>query len=305
MEKEILTEIDINNLVDILVSKLPKNKYSYIYPIPTGAYPVAVRLSERLKLPLISSFIDIIDTDQVLIVDDVIDSGETLMSLFKTYPMIEKCDVAALFQKESARVKTIYFSKTLINWVVFPWDNDQADIKNNVTRVLQYIGEDVQRDGLLDTPTRVVKSWDKLFGGYKQDPKKLMKEFDNPGYDEMVLLKDIEFYSTCEHHIQPFFGKAHIAYVPGNKVVGISKLSRLLEVYTRRLQIQERIGEQVTDFLMKEMGALGAACILEAQHFCMVARGVEKHGAVMSTSSIKGCFRNDAKARSELMSLVK
>lgn len=180
----------------------------------------------------------------------------------------------------------------------------QAYIEESIREMLEYIGEDVNREGLLETPKRIRKSWDKLYGGYDMDPKDLLKTFDKETYDQMVVLKDIEFYSTCEHHMLPFFGKAHIAYIPRKKVIGVSKLARLLEIYARRMQIQERIGEQVTTFLMKELKAKGAACVLEAQHFCMTSRGVEKKNAKMVTSSLKGAFLKEPETRQEFMSMI-
>ena len=180
----------------------------------------------------------------------------------------------------------------------------QEYIEESVREIMEYIGEDTTREGLVETPKRVRKSWDKLYGGYDMDPKELLKTFDKETYSQMVVLKDIEFYSTCEHHMLPFFGKAHIAYIPGKKVIGVSKLARLLEIYARRLQIQERIGEQITTFLMKELKAKGAACVLEAQHFCMTSRGVEKQNAKMVTSSLKGAFLKEPETRQEFFSMI-
>ena len=174
-----------------------------------------------------------------------------------------------------------------------------------VRDMLELIGDDPAREGLLETPHRVVKSWRELFAGYGKDPAAVLKTFEGGGYDQIVLLKDIEMYSTCEHHLQPFVGKAHIAYVPDKRVVGISKLARLLEVFTRRLQIQERIGEQITDALMDHLKPKGAACIIEARHFCMCARGVGKQHSMMITSSLRGIFLENQSTRSELMGLIR
>lgn len=174
-----------------------------------------------------------------------------------------------------------------------------------VSRILKFLGEDLERDGIRDTPARVIKSWEEIYGGYKVDVAKLFTVFEEKA-DEMVLLKDIEFFSNCEHHMQPFFGKAHIAYIPGDgKVVGVSKLARVLEAYSRRLQIQERIGQQVTGALMKYLSPKGAACVLEAKHFCMTCRGVNKQNSVMVTSSLEGVFKQDASTRAEFFALIK
>ena len=167
------------------------------------------------------------------------------------------------------------------------------------------IGEDPGREGLLETPRRVAKAYNELFAGYKMNPASVFKHFDADGCDQMVLLKDVEIYSTCEHHLLPFFGKAHIAYIPNKRVIGVSKLARLMDVFARRMQIQERIGEQITTALMEHLQPKGAACVIEAQHFCMKARGVGKQHSLMVTSSLKGCFLEEADTRAEFFNLIK
>lgn len=176
---------------------------------------------------------------------------------------------------------------------------------SNVAHMLIAIGEDVSREGLVNTPQRVVRSWDELYCGYKRDPKDLLTVFDAGTYDQIVLLKDCELYSMCEHHMLPFFGKVHVAYIPGEHVIGISKLARLVDIFARRLQIQERIGEQVTEALMTYLKPKGAACIIEAEHMCMRMRGVNKQNSVMTTSSLKGAFFSNSSARMELLQLIK
>lgn len=173
-----------------------------------------------------------------------------------------------------------------------------------ISMMLTALGEDVTREGLVETPRRIIKSWQELYKGYTQDPKDILTTFASDGYDQIVLLKDIELYSMCEHHMLPFIGKAHVAYIPNGRVIGISKLARLVDIYARRLQIQERIGEQVTDALMTYLQPLGAACIIEAQHTCMKMRGVQKQNSVMVTSSLKGAFRHNAETRAELLKLL-
>lgn len=176
-----------------------------------------------------------------------------------------------------------------------------------VREMLVQIGEDPTRKGLLETPDRVVRSWDELYAGYKQDPSDVFKHFDGNGIGGLVYLKDIEFYSTCEHHLQPFWGKAMIAYIPDGKVIGVSKLARLLDIFSRRLQIQERIGEQITEALMSHLQPAGAACLIEAKHLCIASRGVRKQQSSMGYSSLKGVFLEHTNAgiaaRAELMSL--
>lgn len=182
---------------------------------------------------------------------------------------------------------------------------DENIIKEFITGILAHIGEDPTRDGLKETPSRVVKSYKELFSGYHKDPKGIFTSFENDGYNSMVVLRDIEMYSFCEHHMLPFFGKAHIAYIPDKgKIVGISKLARLLDIFARRLQVQERIGEQVTNSLMEHLKPKGAACVIEAKHMCMCMRGVGKQNSVMVTSSVKGEFMNDPAVRQEFMDLI-
>lgn len=175
-----------------------------------------------------------------------------------------------------------------------------------VRQLIQCIGDDPEREGLKDTPKRVVRSWATLFGGYLIDPKEaLSTTFTDVKCDEMVVLRNIEFYSTCEHHMLPFFGVAHIGYIPDKCVVGISKLARLLEVYARRLQIQERICTQVTSSLMEFLKPRGAGCVIQSKHLCMTCRGVEKQNSSMITSSLAGVFREDGRARDEFLSFIR
>lgn len=172
-----------------------------------------------------------------------------------------------------------------------------------VITLIKKIGDDPEREGLRETPLRMLEAFNEIFCGYEVHVPSLFKVFEQD-YDEMVVLKDIEMYSTCEHHMLPFVGKAHVGYIPNGKVIGISKLARIVEAYSRRLQIQERICQQVTDCLMEHLEPLGAACIIEAKHFCMCSRGVNKQDSIMVTSSMKGAFREDLRARSEFLSII-
>lgn len=178
-----------------------------------------------------------------------------------------------------------------------------AYFENIIRQILMGIGEDPDRDGLLETPKRVVKSWTELFSGYTKNVEDVFKVFEADGQDEMVVLRDSEIFSNCEHHMQPFFGKVHIAYIPNGKVIGISKLARLADIYAHRLQIQERLTKQITDALMKYLKPKGAACVVEAQHLCMKMRGVNKQNSVMLTSSLTGCFKQP-EVRSEFFRLI-
>lgn len=176
----------------------------------------------------------------------------------------------------------------------------RKDAEDGVRRMLLAIGDNPARGGLEDTPARVVRSWKEIYGGYSADIPSIFTVFQD-NCDEMVVLRDIEFYSTCEHHLQPFFGKAHIGYIPNGSVVGISKLARVLDAFAKRLQIQERIGQQVSDAIMKHLNPLGCGVIMEAKHLCMCSRGVGKQNSVMTTSSMQGVFRANHKVQDEFL----
>lgn len=175
-----------------------------------------------------------------------------------------------------------------------------------VKEFLLAIGEDPTREGLLDTPKRVAKSWKELYAGYSQDPKEILSTvFEDGACDEMVILKDIEFNSMCEHHTLPFIGKAHVAYIPNKKVVGLSKLARLVDCFAKRLQIQEKLTQQVANAIQENLNPKGVAVVIEAHHQCMSCRGVGKKNTTMITSSMLGAFREEQAARAEFLSLVK
>lgn len=178
-------------------------------------------------------------------------------------------------------------------------------LHESIRNLLRYIGENPDREGLLETPDRVLRSYSELFSGYHQNPASVLKTFEDGACDEMVVLRDIEFWSCCEHHLLPFFGRAHIAYLPNGKIVGLSKLARLLEVYSRRLQVQERLTTQITEALDKHLHPLGSACVIEAKHLCMICRGVQKQQSTMITSSLTGAFREKPEVRGEFFQLVR
>ncbi len=182
---------------------------------------------------------------------------------------------------------------------------DNKKIEKIIEDLLIVIGEDPKREGLIGTPERVAKSYKKLFGGYKDDPKRLIKVFDNEGYDEMIIAKDIDFYSTCEHHMLPFFGKAYIGYIPDDKIIGLSKLPRLIEIFSRRMQNQERLTKQIADTLNDMLKPRGVGVVIKAEHLCMKARGVEKQNCMISTSSFTGLFKKNINTRSEFLNLIR
>jgi GTP cyclohydrolase I len=182
----------------------------------------------------------------------------------------------------------------------------KAEVEQCIRTILRYLGEDPNREGLEETPRRVVKAMREHFRGYTEDPSEhLGRTFSEvEGYDELVLVSDIEVYSHCEHHMVPFVGKAHIAYIPNGRVVGLSKLARTLDVYAKRLQVQEKLTAQIADAIQSALTPQGVAVILQCQHFCMCYRGVRKPGSWTTTSKLHGAFLKDASSRSELLTLI-
>ncbi len=181
---------------------------------------------------------------------------------------------------------------------------DAARIEAAIREILLAVGEDPDREGLQETPARVARMYTELFSGLHAEPRQLLQKTFTQKYDEMVLVRDIEFASTCEHHLLPFLGKAHIAYLPAGKIVGLSKLPRVVEALARRPQVQERMTEELADLLMEELKPRGVGVILEATHSCMAIRGVRKPGSVCTTSAMRGTFRENQATRNELMSLI-
>ena len=181
---------------------------------------------------------------------------------------------------------------------------DTSRIEKLISQLIKEIDANSTREGLLDTPKRVARSFEKLFGGYEKDPKDIITVFKNESYDEMIICKQIDFYSTCEHHLLPFFGVAHIGYIPNSKMIGISKLPRIVEIFARRLQNQERLTMQIANTISKLISPHGVGVVVEAKHLCMRARGVEKQNTVMTTSSFIGLFKKRAKTRSEFLRLI-
>ena len=171
--------------------------------------------------------------------------------------------------------------------------------------ILLAVGEDPDREGLVKTPGRVARSYAELMAGLREDPRVHLQTVFNEQYDEVVVLRDIPFHSLCEHHLLPFTGRAHLAYLPDGKVVGLSKLARLVEGYARRPQVQERLTTQIADALMEQLNAAGVACVIEASHTCMTIRGVQKPGATMVTSALRGVFKDSPSSRAEVLGLMK
>lgn len=232
-----------------------------------------------------------------IILDDIVDSGRTRNYYKKHFPIT---DFVALVDK----TKT---DKDL-GWVIFPWERDEeASAEDIGMRLLQYIGEDPSREGLQETPKRFLKAWRYWTSGYKQNPAELLKVFEDgaENYDQMVVVKDIPIFSHCEHHLAAIFGVAHIGYIPNGKILGLSKLARLADMYARRLQVQERLTNQIADALETHLQPLGVAVVIRARHFCMESRGVQKFGAETVSSAMRGVLLTKPETRAEFMTLIK
>ena len=268
------------------------NKDEYrLYGVPRGGAYAALMVRRRMEVDFGVECVRMLHTPKGadFIIDDIIESGKT-RDKFPGVPF------GALIDKKAEGIDY---------WVQFPWELNEAGPEDAVTRILEYIGEDPSREGLVETPKRVVKSYSELFAGYRQNPEDFMKVFSDGACDEMVLLRDIEFQSCCEHHMLPFIGVAHVAYVPNGKVIGVSKLARLVDLYAKRLQIQERLCQQVTTALDEHLTPLGSACVIEAKHLCMTCRGVGKQNSVMTTSSLTGVFKESQSTRNEFLSMIR
>lgn len=271
---------------------MPGKIRTCIYGIPRGGIPVAYILSGLMGYRVTN------DPEEAhYFVDDLIDSGVTCEKYCDQYPerpfiaLMDKRDVASPFHKK---------------WVVFPWEETaEAGIEDHIARLIQYCGEDPTRGGLVETPARVAKAFSFYTSGYDKDPETLLKTFEDGGenYDEMVTVKDIPFYSQCEHHLAPFFGTVTISYIPQGKIVGLSKLSRLADMFARRLQVQERMTNQIADAIMKHLKPRGVGVMVKARHMCMESRGVCQQGHHTITTSVQGAFRGDAATRQEFMAV--
>ena len=184
-------------------------------------------------------------------------------------------------------------------------EKTDREFENAVKSMMLHVGENPEREGLLETPSRVRKAYEFMYGGYNEDPKEILsKALFTSSNDEMVLIKDIEFYSTCEHHLLPIIGRVHVAYIPNGKVVGLSKIPRVVNVFARRMQIQEQLTEQIADAINETIMPKGVAVVIQARHMCMEMRGVEKINSTTTSSALRGLFKKEEKTRSEFFSLI-
>jgi GTP cyclohydrolase I len=290
-----LTWADIEKEVDALCGRI-KNRVDAVYGIPTGGAVVAALVAKRLGVPLK----DEPTGPAVLVVDDLVDTGKTMARVRPAGG--EFTD--ALFRKPWSPKNLAPNAREVEDWLAFPWEKDDGDPVDAVIRLLQHVGEDPTRDGLLETPRRVTKAWRELTKGYALDAGEILSKTFDVTYDQLVVVRDVPFTSLCEHHILPFTGTATVGYVPGKRVVGLSKLARLVDMYASRLQVQERMTNEIADAMMQHLSPRGVGVMVKASHSCMAARGIRKHGE-MVTSSLHGVIREDSVARAEFLDLAR
>lgn len=320
--KLIYTHTQCIEALEIVVPALIKKHPSFmrIYPVPRGGVPVAYLLSAMVTDAAPTCQISLVDSaeEATVIVDDIIDSGRTMARNLALNP---NATFVALVEKAGRRDPGLQYQEGRViagriadDWIVFPWEKQEENggyrevsAEDSVIRMLQYIGENTTRGGLKETPRRVVKAWDEWFKGYTMDPKDVLKEFEDGGesYDELVTVMDIPVYSFCEHHLAPFFGVAHVAYIPNGKIVGLSKIPRLVDIFAKRLQVQERLTNQIAQALQDHLQPKGVAVVVKCRHMCMESRGIQRQGTQTVTSAMLGVMHDDATARAEFLSLIR
>lgn len=264
----------------------------HAYAVPRGGIAAAYILGNFVELILEDD-----PDDAEIIIDDLVDSGDTRTKWNQRCP--GKPFYALVDKKYD-----FYHGQYLI----FPWEqSEEGSFSDNVTRLLQYVGEDPKRGGLLETPTRVAKAWKFWCSGYKQSAEHVLKVFEDGGerYDQMITVADIPIYSHCEHHLAPIFGTATISYIPNGKIVGLSKLSRVADLFARRLQVQERLTDQIADALWDNLKPKGVGVMIKARHMCMESRGICQQGHYTRTTSLRGVIRDEADAKAEFLNLAR
>lgn len=266
-----------------------------LYGWPRGGIPAVYLVADALRALQVGCRLASVPDNAHYIIDDIVDSGATRERAAANYP----------------QARFLALVENSPNWVVFPWEvqasGEDASAEDVAVRLLQWIGEDPSRGGLRETPARVMKAWKEWTSGHGVDPSPMLKTFEDgaEGSDEMVVVQDIPVYSHCEHHLAPFFGKATVAYIPNGKVVGLSKLARVVDVFSRRLQVQERLTNQIADCLQEALNPLGVGVTLQCRHMCMESRGIKAPGCSTVTTALRGAIKEQPQARAEFLSFVK
>lgn len=297
-DKVYLTHQDIQNCCSVIATTIKQHftgenskEFPKVYPIPRGGVPATYILQRYLDCVIVAT-----PEEADFFFDDLIDSGATLK------------DYCARYDKPFYAAVVKEYSGWKGQWLVFPWEGTaESSIQDNIVRLLQYVGEDPTRGGLLETPKRVAKAWEKWTSGYNVDIKALLKVFEDgaENCDEMVTVKDIPIYSHCEHHMAAIIGTVTISYIPDGKIVGLSKLSRLADAFARRLQVQERLTNQIADALFEHLKPKGVGVMLSARHLCMESRGVCQQGHHTITTALRGVIKEDPQARAEFLLTAK
>jgi GTP cyclohydrolase I len=271
-----------------------RGRVQTVYGIPQGGVPLAVMVANELQLPLIDKPTMGMAT---LVVDDLIDSGDTMRTYWKQY----SCDAA--FRKPHSPTMLAPEARVVDDWIAFPWEKNDGAPTDGIVRLLEYIGENPTRDGLLDTPKRVLKAFKEMTSGYDTDVAAILAVSFDVQYDELVVVRNVPFNSLCEHHMLPFTGTATVGYLPRERIVGLSKLARLVDAYANRLQVQERLTKQIADAMLEHIQPLGCGVVVRGHHSCMSCRGVQKQGE-MVTSALHGTLRDMPVQRQEFLALA-
>lgn len=298
-----LTCEDVNDLAevcaDLIIATLDGSEFINVYGVPRGGIPAAYAVTTQLNNKNRASFVTSELQGADAIVDDIVDSGATRSLFHELHPEIP---FFALVENDGPT--------HCRKWYSFPWERsyngDDSSRHDIVTRMLEAIGENPKREGLIETPDRVIRAWNTWFSGYGTAARSVLKTFEDGAHnvDQLVLVNNIPVYSHCEHHIAPFFGVAHVAYIPDGRVVGLSKISRLVDVFARRLQIQERLTTQIADALEDALSPKGVGVVLECRHLCMESRGISRQGQTTLTSALRGCVLTEDACRAEFFRLI-
>lgn len=282
---------DCEAAAEALALRHENRRWTSVYGIPRGGCVPAVMVAGLLGLPIVDA-----PDENTLIVDDLVDSG-------KTAEQFDPDQFDALFRKPASPLA--YAPQAIVHdgWLVFPWEADSSGPEDAIVRIIEHIGEDPTREGLVDTPKRVVKAFREMTSGYAIDPLKDLAVTFDEDVDQMVVLSNIHFDSLCEHHMLPFSGVATVGYIPNGRIVGLSKLARVVEAFSRRLQVQERLTDQIADAIVEALDPKGVGVVISGHHSCMSLRGIRKAGGMMTTSALRGKMKSDGTVRAEFMSL--
>lgn len=297
--KRFITMREVETKINQLMDNYPalQSGETFVWGVPRGGVPVALAIATAGNAILARH-----PDEATIIVDDIYDSGRTEARYKRAYP---DTPFLPLFDK-----RLLAYAG---QWLVMPWEvtdnpgGEEVSAEDAVVRLLQYIGEDPAREGLRETPARVVRAWAEWCSGYKQDPAVLLKSFADGATDEMVIVHNIPVVSKCEHHLADIVGTAHVGYIPNGRIVGLSKLPRLVEVFARRLQVQERLTYQIADALSQhpDLNPVGVGVLVRAEHRCISSRGVRIHGSVTTTSAMRGALLEKPEARAEFLALCR